>query len=213
MMADQTRAMTPSTGGPKPLVRSNPLPAAPLGIPLLGVLRNSWEKGQVESYTELEKAITAHVVALKEQLEQKGQLIDSEAHWEGRVSQLAALREKSANAVTQETEALIAQGTLAQRKAAVELARADLELKKLLKEAENLDSSPAVAPRPPSDSDKLAGVLKHVRDLEGSFDAHIAEIIKEAGGEENLTDDARRHIDHVQMLKATKIADFYESMM
>ncbi len=210
-MADDRRVVKVPDSVRQPLVRAHPLPPAPLGIPILGVLRNSWEKGQIESYTELEKAVTAHVEALREQLEQKGKLMDAEAHWDGRATELAALRAKSAITVAQETEEVLFQGTLAERRRVVELARYDLELKRIQKATADLEN-PATAPRAQSDADRLAGVLKQVRDLEASFDTHVAEIIKEAGGEENLSDDARRHIDHVQMLKATKVADFYESM-
>jgi len=208
-MSDDPRTMK-ATDGSAPTVRPHPMPAAPFGIPIFGVMRNTWEKEQLESFTELERAVTAHVQAQKAQIDAKGELMETQAHWEGRASEFAALRAKSAHTVAQDTDDLLHQGEVAKRARAVELAKYDLELKKIQKASEELDN-PKPAPAAPTEADLLGARLQQVRDLEAVYDFHIADVVKRAGGEEKLTDDDRRYIDQVEVLKAEKTAALFES--
>jgi hypothetical protein len=187
-------------------------PIAPLGIPFLARMRNASHAREFRSYADLERAANDHLDALIKQVELKGQLLERTAYWSGRATKLDVLRGRAVDEVEIEVADYY-------RDAAIRATAKDIELvrlKRLLVEERAKAETPVPQPsptptQPRSAADDLKALLAEIKEIGQAFDDYIAAIIKGAGGEESLSEEARMHLDNLRLLKADKIQSIYES--
>ena len=190
------------------------LPPAPFGIPWLARLRNESQERTVASYTALEKAINAHLSALTEQVGLKTGLMEAHARATGRANKIDAVREIAELQIDEELDGYRHRAQIRAKTSDLELLRLERELKQERKALDDLDRVSGASAAPATAADDLARILNEVREMDGAFADHIAQIVADAGGDEtSLSEEARRHIDHVRMLQATKVAELYEKLI
>lgn len=211
-MADTPKSRAIIQGQVLPPLPAQRFPAAPLGIPLLALIRNSWDQRQLDSYTAVEEAISRHLDVLRGQVELKGRLMETHARWEGRLSRIDKIRDIAAAEVDEELDTIQRRARLNAKREDLELARLEYELKAARKASDDLDKVPAAGAPRSTTTEQLEAALGEVKEIETALDGYIAHLIERAGGETELSEDERRHVDMVRMLKANKVADLYDRL-
>lgn len=210
-MADTPKSPAIIQGQVLPPLPAHRFPPAPLGIPLLALIKNSWDERQLDSYTAVEEAISRHLDVLRGQVELKGRLMETHARWEGRLSRIDKIRDIAAAEVDEELDTVQRRARLNAKREDLELARLEYELKAARKASDDLDKVPA-ASASRTTTEQLEAALGEVKEIETALDGYIAQLLERAGGEAELSEDERRHVDMVRMLKANKVADLYDRL-
>ncbi len=210
-MTDTPKSRAVIQGQVLPPLPAQRFPPAPLGIPLLALIKNSWDERQLDSYTAVEEAISRHLEVLRGQVELKGRLMETHARWEGRLSRIDKIRDIAAAEVDEELDTIQRRARLNAKREDLELARLEYELKAARKASDDLDKAPA-ATADRTTRAQLEAALGEVREIESALDGYIAHLLERAGGEAQLSEDERRHVDMVRMLKANKVADLYDRL-
>jgi hypothetical protein len=185
------------------------VPPAPLGIPMLARLRDDSRKRTIESYTSLQQTINEYLETLTVQVERKTTLMDAQLR---AITRSDSIHEIAQLEVAGEIDELRHRASARAKERELELARLDRELAQERKAIDAINNPPDVR-QPPSAADHMSALMADVQEMDTAFTAHIADIIKEHGGsEDTLSEGARRHIDTVRMLQATKVAALYERL-
>ncbi len=193
-----------------PALSTGSAPVAPWGIPWITRMRNDSRRETVQSFTAFEEAINRHVETITRQVHLKCELMEANERALARLGKLETVRKKVGLEIDEELDELEHRAALRARDRDTELAQAEARLNRARREADEVSAPQTSAP---TFADQLRDAFQQVQELGTAFDAHIDEVIARGGGTENdLPDDAQRHIDTLRTLKANKIGGLYDRL-
>jgi hypothetical protein len=186
------------------------LPQGFLGMSIFARARYAGEQKQFEAYTRLVSAKNALIRVLAEQR----RLVEDFEYASERVRNLDDIRETARQdvrnklqSVKVQSEALKAETELTALRAETEKERLLYERDRLRQMREGLNASPKERAAPRSMADKFKEVGDEIEELERAVQAYRADQIRKAGGEENLSEDAKRLISQFEFVRNSAVND------
>jgi len=188
------------------------LPRGMLGMSLFARARYASEQQQFEAYTRLVGAKNNLLRALHEQ---QG-LVVAFVEASERASQLDTIRAAARADVRNNLARIEAEGRRIARGEQLADAQAELELERLAFERDRLRKQRADFSAPPTPStprskesmaDRFREVGSEIEDVEKAFEEFRASKIREAGGEDGLSDEVRKQLKQFELLRDRYIND------
>lgn len=189
------------------------LPQGLFGTALFARARYASERKQIEAYSRLVRAKNELLGLLKTQFD----LAISFAAASERASQMETYRQIGRTQADLELGQIEDQlATLRERRELTNLAyeeqklHSQMRIKRAERELEQLRAEPAPQPPPTSPlttADKIREVGRQIDEVEHAYTQERERMIRAAGGDEKLSDDARRRLGQFEMVKEKLLHD------